>query len=125
MYTPCFFYKTKDGLTGKQLQINHPQYGWMRWGFIFLYILWLTSGFFFLYEGIIYGKIPIFSIIAGFYGYVGFFGGLFAVITGVIALPVRSPKITFAVGNKAIKAGWFQVFWSSIVVLVAVVSGIL
>ena len=52
------------------------------------------------------------SLIAGLFASIGLYLGLFAVITGVGALPTRGPGTMFVVGEEAQSAGRLQVFWS-------------
>lgn len=125
MYTPWIQLKRKDGLTGKELSKKHPQYGWMRWGFITLYLSWLAIVFFLFYKALSLSWMNGVSFIGGVFASIGLFIGSFAVITGVSILPMRSPWILYVVGDDALRAGRFQVAWSLSVIFIAGVIEIL
>jgi len=125
MYTPWIHLKRKDSITGKELSKRYPQHGWMRWGYITLYLLWTAIVFFLFYGALMLSWMKSISMVGGVFASIGLFMGLFAVITGVAVLPMRIPWILYVVGDNAKKSGRFQVVWSIGVLLFASVMEIL
>ena len=125
MYTPWIHLRRKDSITGKELSKKYPQHRWMRWGYITLYLLWVTIVFFLFYEALQNSWIKSVSFIGGVFASIGLFMGLFAVITGVAILPMRIPWILYVVGDKAKKTGRFQVVWSIGVIMIVGVMEVL
>lgn len=116
MYSPRFQLKMSKSLTGKELSRKYPEHGWMRWGFIVLYIAWIVLMFMFCSK-VLYWVAAI-SFIGYLFASIGLFYGLFAIITGVCILPMHVPWLLYVVGDDARKAGRFQVFLSLSVVIV-------
>jgi len=119
MYTPWIHLKRKDSITGKELSKKYPQHGWMRWGYITLYLLWISIVFFLFYEALMLSWMKSVSLVGGVFASIGLFMGLFALITGVAILPMRIPWLLYVAGDNAKKSGRFQVVWSIGVILIA------
>jgi hypothetical protein len=125
MYTPWIQLKSEDGLTGRELGEKYPRYGWIRRGFVTLYLSWVAIVFFFFYKALSLSWLNSISVFGGVFASIGLFIGLFAVVTGVSLLPMRSPKFLYVVGDDAQRAGRFQVVWSFCVIVIASVMEIL
>jgi hypothetical protein len=120
MYTSWIQISRSERLSGKELSIKYPEHGWMRWGFIIIYISWVLLMFIlFFYILDHYENVYIFG---GLFASIGLFDGVFALVTGVCLLPTRIPWLQFVVGDDARRAGRFQVVWSLIVFLISVVA---
>ncbi len=118
MYTPWIQLRRSERFTGKELSQKYPEYKWMRWGFISMYLAWIAAVFFFFYKVLTWVNVA--SFLAALFASIGLFIGGFAAITGVSILPMRSPWILYIVGDEAREAGRFQVAWSVGVIVVAV-----
>ena len=110
MYVPWIILRNSHRLSGNELSRQYPQHRWMRRGFLMLYLSWIVLVSLVLVK--ILPSILATSLIAGLFASIGLYLGLFAVITGVGALPTRGPGTMFVVGEEAQSAGRLQVFWS-------------
>ncbi len=116
MYLPSSQLKDSKRLSGKELSKKYPEHKWMRWGFISMYLGWIAAALFFFYKvlPLVYAA----SFLSALFASIGLYIGLFAIITGVSILPMRSPRILYVVGDEARKAGRFQVTCSLVVIFI-------
>ena len=116
MYTPWLQLSKSERLNETQLHEKHSEHGWIRWGFIVIYFLWIVLAFEVLHN-IPWSRAILF--LGVFFSSIGFFIGMFALITGVcILVPTIIPRLLFVVGENARRAGRFQVLCSSTVFLI-------
>jgi len=117
MYMPWIQLKDSKTLSGKELSKKYPEHKWMRWGFIGMYLGYIVIIFIFFVK--VLHWVNIASFFGGFFASIGLFIGLFAVLTGVSILPLRSPWLFYVVGDEAGKAGRIQVICSLVVIFIA------
>lgn len=82
-----------------------------------MYVSWIATVFFFFYK--VLPWVNIGSFLGALFASIGLFIGLFAVITGISILPMRSPWILSVVGDEVERAGRFQIAWSVGVIVIA------
>src|SRR5262245_46826765 len=96
MYTPSFQLSKSASISGKELSEKHPEHGWARWGFVILYLLWLVLAFLVLSNVVSWNRAVPF--LGAYFSSIGFFLGMFPLLTGVGILPTKAPWLFFIVG---------------------------